>query len=36
MESPHLSPALSNWLLDPVEDWELANRILQDVRTVCE
>jgi hypothetical protein len=36
MESPHLSPALANWLLDPVEDWELANRILQDVRTVCE
>jgi hypothetical protein len=36
MESPHLSPALSNWLLDPVEDWELANRILQDVRMVCE
>lgn len=36
MESPHLSPALANWLLDPVEDWELANRILQDVRMVCE
>jgi hypothetical protein len=33
MESPHLSSALSDWLLDPVEDWELANRILQDVRT---
>ena len=36
IESPPRSPALTDWLQDPREDWDLANRILEDVRTLCE
>jgi hypothetical protein len=35
MESPHQCHSLTNWFRDPVEDWELANRILQDVEDMC-
>ena len=36
MESDPQCPALTSWLREPVEDWDLANRILQDVMTLCE
>jgi hypothetical protein len=35
IESPPQSPALWEWLQNPVEDWDLAFRILQDVEAIC-
>lgn len=35
LESHHSSTALTSWLQDPKEDWNLAARILQDVVNMC-
>ena len=36
LESPYQSKAIDSWMQDPTEDWDLANRILQDVIDLCK
>jgi len=35
LESPHRSAALAAWLDNPVEDWDLATRLLREVEGLC-